>query len=69
MIRALLTRSPEFYAIGNAIIGVLLAALLTRIPAAAFGSFWQMAMVFIVADLIVYIVMKIGWIRMLRPRN
>lgn len=69
MIRALLTRSPEFYAIGNAVIGVSLAALLTRIPAGAFGSFWQMAIVFIIADLIVYIVMKLGWIRMPRQRS
>lgn len=69
MIRSLLTRSPEIFAIGNAAIGVLVAALLTRFPKVSFGTFWQMAMTLIIADLVVYVGMKLGWLKMPRPRH
>ena len=64
MIRSLMTKSLESYTIGSAIAGMLLAALLTFIPVLKFGTFWQMAAVFVLADLIVYVAMKT---RLIRP--
>jgi hypothetical protein len=59
-----MTKSLESYTIGSAIAGMLLAALLTFIPVLKFGTFWQMAAVFVLADLIVYVAMKT---RLIRP--
>jgi hypothetical protein len=69
VIRSFVTRSAETYALANAIVAVLMAALLTRTPAVAFGTFWQMAAILIVADVVVYVVMKLGWIRTPRARS
>lgn len=63
MIRSLMTKSLESYTIGSAILGMLAAALLTFIPALKFGTFWQMAAVFVLADLIVYVAMKTRLVR------
>lgn len=63
MIRSLMTKSLESYTIGSAIAGMLLAALLTFIPVLKFGTFWQMAAVFVLADLVVYVAMKTRLIR------
>jgi hypothetical protein len=59
-----MTKSLESYTIGSAIAGMLLAALLTFIPVLKFGTFWQMAAVFVLADLVVYVAMKM---RLIRP--
>jgi hypothetical protein len=64
MIRSLLTKSLESYTIGSAIVGILVAALLVFIPILKFGTFWEMAATFIIADLVVYIAMKS---RLMRP--
>jgi hypothetical protein len=63
MIRSLATKSLESYTIGSAIFGVLVAALLVFVPFLRFGTFWQMAATFIIADLVVYIVMKSKLVR------
>jgi hypothetical protein len=64
VIRSLMTKSLESYTIGSAIVGILVAALLTFIPVLKFGTFWQMAAVFVLADLVVYIAMKA---RLIKP--
>jgi hypothetical protein len=64
VIRSLMTKSLESYTIGSAIVGILVAALLMFIPILRFGTFWQMAAVFVLADLVVYIAMKA---RLIKP--
>ena len=66
MIRSFATKSLESYTIFFAISGVLIAGLLTFIPVAAFGTFWQMATIFVVADLVLYVAMKLKLIRLPR---
>lgn len=66
MIRSFATKSLENYTIFFAISGVLIAGLLTFIPVAAFGTFWQMAAIFVIADLVLYIAMKSKLIRLPR---
>jgi hypothetical protein len=56
-------RSAEGFFISSAVFGVLLAALLAQTHVLAFGSFAMMAIVFLVADLIGYIMMKLGLMR------
>jgi hypothetical protein len=58
-----MTKSLESYTIGSAIFGMLAAALLSFIPVLRFGTFWQMAAVFVLADLIVYVAMKTRLVR------
>jgi len=62
--RSLMTKSLESYTIGSGIVGVVVAALLMFIPVLRFGTFWQMAAVFVLADLVVYVAMKT---RLIRP--
>jgi len=63
VIRSLMTKSLESYTIGSAIAGMLLAALLLFIPVLRFGTFWQMAGVFVLADLVLYVAMKMKLLR------
>ena len=58
--RSIVTKSLESYAIGSAILGVLVAAVLSFIPMLSFGTFWQMAAVFVIADVLLYVAMKTG---------
>jgi hypothetical protein len=69
VIRSFLSRSPEAYAVGMAITAVLIAAVLSRTPAVAFGNFWQMTAALITADLLIYAARKLGWLRMPRIRK
>lgn len=66
MTRFFSNRSPESYAVANAIVGVLMAAVLTRIPALAFGTFRQMVVILLSADAVAYVVMKL--VSMRTPR-
>ncbi len=52
--------SPEVYLAGAVVISLVLAAILTQIPAFAFGGFVRMAAVLVVADLALYVLMKLG---------
>lgn len=61
--RPLMTKSLESYTVGSAIVGVLVAGLLTLVPAISFGTFWEMAAIFIIADLIIYVAMKAGLLK------
>ena len=56
-------RSPEAFMLVSALIGIVLAALLAQTRVLAFGSFQVMAIAFIVADLAVYVLMKLGVIK------
>jgi len=47
----------------------LMAALLTLVPAVAFGSFWHMTAILLAADLVVYLAIKLGWLKMRRDRK
>ena len=64
MISPFKSKSPESFALGSAVVGVLIAALLTLVPVVAFGTFWQMAAILVGADLVVYLAMKLGWLKM-----
>ena len=55
--------SAEGFALTSAIVGVMLAALLAQTQVLAFGSFRRMAVVFIIADILTYIIMKMGIIK------
>lgn len=55
--------SAEGFALASAIFGVMLAALLAQTKVLAFGSFRMMAAVFIIADVLTYILMKAGIIK------
>jgi uncharacterized membrane protein len=64
VIRSFGTKSLEAYAAVGLIFGVVMAVLLSLIPRLAFGTMWQMASVFVIAELILYIAIKL---RLLRP--
>ena len=55
--------SAEGFAVTSAIVGVMLAALLAQTNILAFGPFRMMAAVFLIADLLTYIIMKAGIIK------
>lgn len=57
-------KSPAYFAVVSAIIGVLLVGVLTFVPSLAFGSFWHMAAILVAADLTIYVAMKLGWLTM-----
>ena len=61
--RSIMTKSLESYAIGSAVFGVLVAAVLSFIPMLSFGTFWEMAAMFTIADLLVYVAMKTGLLK------
>ncbi|MEO7368586.1 MAG: hypothetical protein ABIZ36_11545 [Gemmatimonadaceae bacterium] len=56
-------RSAEGFAIASAVVGVLLAALLSQTKVLAFTSFKMMVVIFLVADVLLYLTMKTGIIK------
>lgn len=56
-------RNPEAFMLFSAVFGVALAAVLAQTKVLAFGSFQMMAIAFIVADLAVYALVKLGVIK------
>jgi hypothetical protein len=52
-----------------AVTGVLIAAVLTLIPPLSFGTFWQMAVIFLAADLVACIAIKTGLLKWPRVRS
>jgi hypothetical protein len=58
MINEMRSSTAEGITLVGAIISVLIAALLTQVPALRFGSFWLMAAVLVGADVVVYLLMK-----------
>ncbi|MEO8576378.1 MAG: hypothetical protein ABI556_06755 [Gemmatimonadales bacterium] len=57
-------RKPEVFMLFSAVFGIALAAVLAQTRVLAFGSFQMMAIAFVVADLAVYALMKLGVIKM-----
>jgi hypothetical protein len=55
--------SPETYLAGSAIVSVVIALVLSRLPQLAFGSFVRMTAVLIAADVVVYVLTKFRLIR------
>ncbi len=63
------TASPETYLLFTALLGVVIAAGLTQVPALAFGNFWLMAGALVAGDVVVYLMVKLGWLKRPRERN
>ena len=55
--------SAEGFALSSAVLGVLLAALLSQTKVLAFTSFKMMVVIFLVADVLLYATMKMGIIK------
>ena len=61
--------SPEVFALYSAIVGIALAAVLSQTRILAFGSFQMMLVSFLVADIGLYAMMKLGLIKSPRDRR
>ena len=61
--------SSESYFAASAVVSVVLAAIARQIPAIAFGTFLQMAAVLIAADVVLYLLMKLGVLKAPRDRT
>lgn len=55
--------SPEAYLAVAVIISIAIAAVLAQIPALAFGGFVPMALILIAADIVLYVLMKLGIVK------
>ena len=69
MIETIRNSTAEGYTLFAVVISVLIAAVLTQVPALRFGSFWLMAGILIGADLIFYLVMKLGVLKTPKGRT
>lgn len=61
--------SPEVYLVGSVAISIAIAAVVSRIPALAFGGFLQMVIVLIISDVVLYVLMKLGVFKAPRDRT
>lgn len=68
MAQFLRNASPEVYFLFSALIGVVMAALASRIPGLDL-SFLTLLAIFLTIDVVTYIAMKAGWIRTPRQRS
>jgi hypothetical protein len=68
VIDSIRSSTAEGYTLYGAVISVLIAALLTRIPVLQFGSFWTMTGILVGADLVLYLLMKLGLFKAPRDR-
>jgi hypothetical protein len=68
MRRYLRNASPETYFVASAIIGALLAAVVSRFSWVGL-SFLELWGILLSADLVSYVAMKAGWIRPPRERG
>ncbi len=60
--------SAELYFVVSAAVSVLLALVAAQFPVAAFGSFRKMAAILVVADMVIYILSKLGILKVPRGR-
>jgi hypothetical protein len=60
--------SPELYLVGSVAVSLAIAAIVSRIPALAFGDFRQMAIVLVISDVVLYALMKFGLFKAPRDR-
>lgn len=68
MKRFLRNASPESYFVFSAVVGIVLAAIISQIPGLDM-SFLLLLGIFLSVDLLTYIAMKAGWIRTPRQRS
>ena len=68
MKRFLRNASPESYFVFSAVIGAVIAAVVSQIPGLDI-SFLVLLGIFLSVDLLTYIAMKAGWIRTPRQRS
>lgn len=61
--------SPELYLVGSVAISIAIAAIVSRIPALAFGGFRQMVIVLVISDVVLYVLMKLGVFKAPRDRT
>lgn len=61
--------SPEVYFVATAIVSIAIAAVFARIPLLRFGSFVEMSIVLVASDLVIYVLMKIGFMKSPRDRS
>lgn len=52
--------TPEAFLAGALLVSLIAAAVLSRVPGLAFGGFLQMAAILVSADILLYILMKLG---------
>lgn len=52
--------TAEAYLAGALLISLIAAAILSRVPGLAFGGFIQMTAILVSADVLLYILMKLG---------
>ena len=55
--------SAERYLVGAVVVSVVLAAIAVQVPLLSFGSFVAMAGILVLADVVVYVLMKAGLFR------
>jgi hypothetical protein len=60
--------SPETYLVFSALIGLVIAGVVSHIPGVDI-SFLVLAGIFLSFDVLTYIAMKVGWIRTPRQRS
>ena len=61
--------TPEMYLAVAVIISLTLAAILSFVPGVAFGGFLVMAGVLVAADVVLYILMKLGILKTSRGNS
>jgi hypothetical protein len=60
--------SPELYLAGSVVVSIVIAAIVVRIPALAFGRFFPVAGVLVASDMVLYILMRLGLLKPPRDR-
>ena len=55
--------SPERHLLAAAVVSLAVAAIASQVPMLSFGSFITMAIVLVAADVVVYVLMKLGMFR------
>jgi len=54
--------SPEASLAVAVLVSIVVAILASTVPVFAFGSFWAMLAILVAADLVVYIITKLGFL-------
>ena len=55
--------SAERHLLGACVVSVVVAAIASQVPMFSFGSFITMAIILVAADVVVYVLMKLGMFR------
>ena len=60
--------SAELYFAGSAVVSVIVALVAAQFPIAAFGGFPRMAAVLVAADLVIYVLIRTGLLKVPKSR-